>query len=138
MHFLLVLTPADEPLDAPEEGAGLGVEVPQAFLEGAVLFGALWWFSRKPRPLMAVSGLFLLLYGTFRIIIEFVRIPDEGRYLAYGWITKGQVLSVPMVVAGLALVVLAYTRGMRGTTPPSSPVDVAAAQKAGSPADGQA
>jgi phosphatidylglycerol:prolipoprotein diacylglycerol transferase len=79
---------------------------------------------------MAISGLFLLLYGAFRILIEFVRIPDEGRYVAYGWITKGQLLSAPMVAAGLALVALAYTREKRGAV--SSPaVDEGVPQKTG-------
>jgi phosphatidylglycerol:prolipoprotein diacylglycerol transferase len=86
----------------------------EAFLEGAVLFSVLWWFSRRPRPVMAVSGLFLALYGSFRVLVEFVRIPDEGRYLAFGWLTKGMALSVPMVLAGVALVVLAYKRGQGG------------------------
>ncbi|HEU4617672.1 MAG TPA: prolipoprotein diacylglyceryl transferase [Gammaproteobacteria bacterium] len=81
----------------------------EAFLEGVVLFLSLWWFSRKPRPTMAVSGLFLLLYGVFRFAVEFVREPDEGYgYLAFGWVTMGQVLSAPMIVAGVVLLVLAY------------------------------
>jgi phosphatidylglycerol:prolipoprotein diacylglycerol transferase len=81
----------------------------EAFLEGLVLFLVLWWFSRKPRPMMAVSGLFLLLYGAFRFTVEFVRVPDSDYgYLAFGWVTMGQVLSAPMIVAGAVLLVLAY------------------------------
>jgi phosphatidylglycerol:prolipoprotein diacylglycerol transferase len=57
---------------------------------------------------MATSGLFLLLYGIFRIAMEFVRVPDGGVYLALGWITKGQVLSVPMVLFGVLLLWLAF------------------------------
>ena len=76
----------------------------QAFLEGLVLFCALWWFSSKPRPRYAVSGLFALLYGLFRFAVEFVRVPDEGiGYLAFGWLTMGQVLSLPLVALGLFL-----------------------------------
>jgi len=76
----------------------------QALLEGLVMFCALWWFSRKPRPRYAVSGLFALLYGVFRFAVEFVRVPDEGiGYLAFGWLTMGQVLSLPLVVLGLFL-----------------------------------
>jgi phosphatidylglycerol:prolipoprotein diacylglycerol transferase len=80
----------------------------EALLEGLVLFVALFFFSRKPRPTMAVSGLFLTLYGVFRILIEFIRVPDGGLYLAFGWLTRGQVYSAPMVVAGIVLLVLAY------------------------------
>lgn len=81
----------------------------EAFLEGLVLFAALWWFSAKPRPTMAVSGLFLLLYGVFRFAVEFVRVPDaQYDYLALGWVTMGQVLSTPMILIGTFLMVLAY------------------------------
>ena len=83
----------------------------EAFLEGVVLFVALFVFSAKPRPTMAVSGLFLTLYGVFRIAVEFVRLPDDHiGYLALGWLTLGQVLSAPMVIAGVALLYLAYRR----------------------------
>ena len=58
---------------------------------------------------MAVTGLFLVLYGTFRILIEFVRLPDEHiGYLAGGWLTMGQVLSLPMIIAGIAFLLYAY------------------------------
>lgn len=84
----------------------------EALLEGVVMFVVLWLFSQRPRPTMAVSGLFLTLYGVFRIVVEFIRLPDDPPgYLAFGWVTLGQVLSVPMVVAGVALLALAY----RGT-----------------------
>lgn len=75
----------------------------QAFLEGVVMFCALWWFSSKPRPRYAVAGLFALLYGVFRFAVEFVRVPDEGHYVAWGWLTKGQILSVPLILLGLYL-----------------------------------
>lgn len=76
----------------------------QAFLEGLVMFVALWWFSRKARPRYAVSGLFALLYGVFRFAVEFVRVPDaEIGYLAFGWLTMGQVLSLPLIVLGVFL-----------------------------------
>jgi phosphatidylglycerol:prolipoprotein diacylglycerol transferase len=74
----------------------------QATLEGLVLFCALWWFSRKPRPRYAVAGLFALLYGLFRFAVEFVRVPDaQLGYLAFGWVTMGQVLSLPLIALGL-------------------------------------
>jgi phosphatidylglycerol:prolipoprotein diacylglycerol transferase len=74
----------------------------QAGLEGIALFVALWWYSRKPRPRYAVSGLFALLYGVFRFAVEFVRIPDaQIGYIAFGWLTMGQVLSLPLIALGL-------------------------------------
>jgi len=74
----------------------------QAFLEGLVLFTVLWVYSRKPRPRYAVAGLFVLLYGVFRFLVEFVRVPDQQLdYLAFGWLTMGQLLSVPLIVLGL-------------------------------------
>lgn len=86
----------------------------EAGLEGLVLFGALWIFSARPRPLGAVSGLFLLGYGSFRFLIEFVRMPDSQLgYLAFGWVTMGQVLSLPMILLGLALLLIAWNRRER-------------------------
>ena len=73
-------------------------------LEGVVLFAVLWFYSRKPRPRYAVSGLFALLYGLFRFAVEFVRVPDaQLGYLAFGWVTMGQILSVPLILVGLFL-----------------------------------
>jgi len=74
----------------------------QAALEGLVLFVVLWTFSAKPRPRYAVAGMFALLYGVFRFVVEFVRVPDEQlNYIAFGWLTMGQLLSVPLIVLGL-------------------------------------
>lgn len=80
-------------------------------LEGVVLFALLWWFSARPRPRMAVSGLFLLLYGAFRFAVEFVRMPDAHLgTLAFDWVTMGQLLSLPMILVGSLLLALAYRR----------------------------
>ena len=74
----------------------------QMLLEGVVLFGILFVVSMKPRRRYLVSGLFALLYGAFRFAVEFVREPDaQLGYLAWGWLTMGQVLSLPLVVIGL-------------------------------------
>ncbi|MBV8885542.1 MAG: prolipoprotein diacylglyceryl transferase [Chroococcidiopsidaceae cyanobacterium CP_BM_RX_35] len=82
----------------------------EAFLEGLVMFVVLWWFSAKPRPKMAVSGLFALLYGVFRFGVEFVRLPDpQLGYLAFGWLTMGQVLSLPLILGGILLLKIAYS-----------------------------
>lgn len=81
----------------------------QALLEGLVLFAILWWYSSKPRPAGSVAGLFLALYGLFRIIAEFFRAPDAHiGYLAGDWLTMGMVLSLPMIVIGVGLMVWAY------------------------------
>ncbi len=83
----------------------------EAGLEGVLLFLILWIYSRRPRPLMAVSGMFLSCYALFRFAVEFVRMPDAHiGYLAFGWFTMGQLLSLPMLLAGVALVVMAYRR----------------------------
>jgi phosphatidylglycerol:prolipoprotein diacylglycerol transferase len=77
-------------------------------LEGVVLFVILFWFSSKPKPRGAVSGLFLAAYGTFRFIVEFTRQPDSFLgYLALG-LTMGQWLSLPMIALGLAFIIWAY------------------------------
>ena len=83
----------------------------QFALEGVALFVILWLYSRKPRPTMAVSGMFALCYGIFRFIVEFVRVPDaQLGYLAFGWVTMGQILCVPMIIGGSALIAYAYKR----------------------------
>ena len=76
----------------------------ECVLEGIALFILLWWFSQKPRPVGAVSGLFLIGYGSFRFIGEFTRNPDDGifGYMTFG-ISMGQWLSLPMVVIGAAM-----------------------------------
>ena len=80
-------------------------------LEGVVLFLILCWFSRNPRPRMAVSGVFLLGYGVFRSLVEFVRLPDAHlQYLAFDWLTMGQILSLPMIILGAVFIILAYQR----------------------------
>ena len=83
----------------------------QACLEGLVLFAITWWFSSKPRPRYAVSGLMILLYSLFRMGVEFVRAPDAHiGFIAFGWVTMGQVLTLPMFVLGAVLLFLAYGR----------------------------
>lgn len=83
----------------------------QAFLEGVVLFGVLWWYSAKPRPRMAVSGMFLIGYGLLRTVSEFFRAPDAHLgFVALGSMTMGQILSVPMIMVGTALVVMSVYR----------------------------
>ncbi|MEA9654986.1 prolipoprotein diacylglyceryl transferase [Xanthomonas campestris pv. raphani] len=79
----------------------------EAALEGVVMFVVLWTFSMKPRARYAVSGLFALLYGVFRFIVEFVRVPDAPLgYLAFNWLTMGQILSLPLIGVGLVLLAL--------------------------------
>ena len=79
----------------------------QSLLEGVALFIVLWWVSAKPRSRGLVSGLFCLLYGVFRFAVEFVRMPDTHLgYLAWDWLTMGQLLSLPMVLLGVILIVL--------------------------------
>lgn len=82
-------------------------------LEGVLLFIILWWYSSQPRPRMAVSGLFLMLYGLFRSLVELVREPDSHLgFLAFDWLTMGQLLSVPMILIGAGMIGVAYARSV--------------------------
>jgi len=104
--------PTDVPWSFNIDGQALHPsQLYEAVLEGLLLFIIVWVFSSKQRPLYAVSGVFLLCYGAFRFFVEFYRVPDKGLdYLAWGWLTMGQVLSTPMIVGGIVLLMLAYSR----------------------------
>jgi phosphatidylglycerol:prolipoprotein diacylglycerol transferase len=81
----------------------------ESLLEGLVLFVILWWYTARPRPRLAPTALFMVCYGTFRFLVEFVRVPDENRgYLLFGWVTTGQLLSLPMIVGGIWMWVYAH------------------------------
>lgn len=83
-------------------------------LEGVALFALLWLYSAKPRPVGAVSGLFLAGYGSFRFLAEFTRNPDDGIFglMTFG-ISMGQWLSLPMVLAGAGMMAWAYHKNPR-------------------------
>jgi phosphatidylglycerol:prolipoprotein diacylglycerol transferase len=79
-------------------------------LEGIVMFAVLWLYSRRPRPRYAISGLFALLYGLFRFGVEFVREPDvQLGFIAFDWLTMGQILSLPLIAIGLFLLWRSHT-----------------------------
>lgn len=79
-------------------------------LEGVALFLILWFFSSRPRPLGAVSAVFLIGYGTFRFLVEYTREPDSYLgVLAMGF-TMGQWLSLPMILGGIWMLAWAYRR----------------------------
>jgi len=81
----------------------------ESFLEGLVLFIIIWLFTRKAKPQLAPTGLWLLCYGVFRFAVEFVRIPDANRgYLLWGWVTEGQLLCLPMIVLGMYILTWSY------------------------------
>lgn len=80
-------------------------------LEGLILFAIVWCFSSRPRPAGAVAGVFLIGYAVFRFVVEFFREPDlHMGFVAFDWMTMGQLLSVPMLVLGLWLVWQAYRK----------------------------
>jgi len=88
----------------------------QFALEGLSLFVILWLYSAKPRPTFAVTGAFCLGYGVFRTTAEFFREPDAHLgFVALDWVTRGQQLSIPMVIAGLVILYGAYTQGWFNT-----------------------
>jgi phosphatidylglycerol:prolipoprotein diacylglycerol transferase len=104
--------PTDVPWAVVVDGQALHPsQLYEATLEGLVLFVILWWFTSTPRPRWAPSGLFLVCYGVFRFAVEFVRVPDANRgYLLLDWVTMGQILSTPMILAGLAMLAVAWRR----------------------------
>ena len=130
--------PTDGPLGVVFGGAaGMMPRHPsqlyEAVLEGLVIFCVLFALSRKrpPRPQGTFLGAFLVLYGIFRFLIEFVREPDvQLGYLWGGWLTMGQVLSAPLIVGGIALFIYAARTqrsqaGPQEIQPPSVPGDAA-------------
>ena len=83
----------------------------EMFFEGILLFIILWIYSKKPRPRMSVSALFLLLYGIARFCIEFFRQPDKHLgYILFDFLTMGQILTLPMIVLGAYLLYLSYKK----------------------------
>jgi phosphatidylglycerol:prolipoprotein diacylglycerol transferase len=81
----------------------------EAALEGLVLFLVIWWFTSKPRPRLAPLGLFLVVYGCARFAVEWVRLPDANiGYLVGDWLTMGMLLTIPMILGGLAMMIYAY------------------------------
>jgi phosphatidylglycerol:prolipoprotein diacylglycerol transferase len=83
----------------------------QAALEGLALFMVLQWFSASPRPRGAAAGLFLAGYGSFRLCVEFFREPDAHLgFIAGDWLTMGMLLSLPMILAGIIMMGVAYRR----------------------------
>ncbi|MEX2321071.1 MAG: prolipoprotein diacylglyceryl transferase family protein, partial [Saccharospirillum sp.] len=95
--------------------------------EGLGLFILMWWFSRNPRPRMAVSGLFMVGYGVFRTAAEFFREPDEHLGIrALGFLTQGMILSIPMILIGVLMLVWAYRRNVFDTASVAASGDSAA------------
>lgn len=81
----------------------------QFALEGILFFAILWAFSAKPRPAYSVAGLFMACYGVFRFLVEFVREPDAHLgFIAWDWLTMGQILSLPMILIGVIGIVYGY------------------------------
>jgi phosphatidylglycerol:prolipoprotein diacylglycerol transferase len=85
-------------------------------LEGLLLFALLWWYAERPRPMGAVSGLFLIGYGSFRFIAEYAREPDNFLGFLAGGLTMGQWLSLPMVGGGILLMLMALPSCRQGAT----------------------
>lgn len=87
----------------------------EAVLEGIVLFVILWILSKKQRPTGLITGVFLVGYGVFRFIVEFAREPDAHLMdsLLFGWLTRGQLLCLPMILAGSVFIVAAVYKGAK-------------------------
>ncbi|QBG37511.1 prolipoprotein diacylglyceryl transferase [Litorilituus sediminis] len=93
-----------DPLQVPRHPSQLY----EFFLEGVVLFAILFIIMRKPRTLGLASGAFLIGYGVFRSFVEFFREPDAHLGLYFSFISKGQILSIPMILAGIAIIYIGY------------------------------
>ncbi|MGB3290835.1 MAG: prolipoprotein diacylglyceryl transferase [Burkholderiaceae bacterium] len=103
----------------PQAGDGLARHPSQLYemgLEGFALFALVWWFARKPRPTGQVSAVFLMGYGVFRFLVEFTREPDNYLGLLAGGLSMGQLLSLPMVLAGALIFAWSARRSNPGST----------------------
>lgn len=97
----------NDPLQMPRHPSQLY----QFALEGVLLFLLLYWYSSKPRPRLAVAGLFVAGYGCMRFTVEFFRQPDSHiGFDALGWLTRGQMLCIPMIAIGLYMIYHGYAR----------------------------
>ncbi len=113
--------PTDQPWGMVFPGAGDDTprhpsQLYEMGLEGFVLFALVWWFARKPRPAGQVGAVFLAGYGLFRFLVEFTREPDDYLGLLTGGLSMGQILSLPMILAGLALFIWAARRSSPAPT----------------------
>lgn len=102
---------------APDQLARHPSQLYEMGLEGFALFVLVWWFARKPRPTGQTSAVFLMGYGVFRFVLEFTREPDDYLGLLAAGLSMGQILSIPMVIIGLAL----YLRAARLSSPAPKP-----------------
>lgn len=90
--------------------------------EGFLLLAFLWWWSSKPRPRMSVSAMFMIGYGVLRTCAEFFRQPDAHiGYLLGGYLTQGMLLSIPMIVIGIAMLAWAYHKPVYDQAPVAEP-----------------
>jgi phosphatidylglycerol:prolipoprotein diacylglycerol transferase len=89
----------------------------QALVDGVLVFVIVWLFARKPRPRLAVGALYTLLYGCARFFTEYFRVPDWEVTVLGVPVTSGQMLSLPMIVAGIAMLMWAYSREGKRTVP---------------------
>lgn len=109
----------------PEQIARHPSQLYQLFLEGIVLFTILFIFSSKHRPRAAVCSLFVLCYGIVRFCVEFFRQPDAHiNFDLFGWMTRGQVLSLPMILIGGTVFIWAMKRQVYGPLKPEGAVEI--------------
>ncbi|NYT64066.1 prolipoprotein diacylglyceryl transferase [Alcaligenaceae bacterium] len=104
----------------PQSGDGIARHPSQLYemaLEGLVLFVVIWLFTRKPRPMGQASAVFLMGYGLFRFLVEFTREPDYYLGLLAGGLSMGQLLSAPMILAGVIIFAWSAKKSNPGSTP---------------------
>ncbi len=83
----------------------------ESFLEGIITFLIVWFVSKKFKRAGIASGTFLICYGVSRFFVEFFRQPDENRgFVAFDWMTMGQILTIPIIVFGLLFISGIFSR----------------------------
>lgn len=94
----------------------------EAVLEGLVVFAVIYFYLNIKRPRWAAAALFIILYGSFRFLVEFAREPDAHiGFDLFGWLSRGQLLSLPMIIVGVAVIVWAYKKDLPSANLPKSP-----------------
>jgi phosphatidylglycerol:prolipoprotein diacylglycerol transferase len=106
--------PSDVPwaMVFPADPSGLArhpSQLYEAMGEGFILFLLIYWYASKPRPMWSAGALFIIGYGSARFMVEFVRQPDSHiGFDLFGWMSRGQILSLPMILAGIAIIIWSY------------------------------
>lgn len=101
----------------------------QTLVDGILLFFIVWMFSRKQKPRWAVGALYCMLYGCARFFTEYFRVPDWQIDVAGLAISSGQLLSLPMVIVGAVVLIVAYKKPVYASAKVKAPAEKSARKK---------